>query len=84
MNKQLIGKISHFFAKIGVAVIDLTAPLKVGDRISIERDGQVIEQVVTSMQVEHKNIQEAKPGMSIGMKVDGITKDGAQVYKVTG
>jgi U32 family peptidase len=81
-EKKLIGKIAHFFPKISVAVVDLTGPIKVGDKISIENEAGSIEQVVDSMQVEHKNIAEANSGQSIGLKVAGQTKEGAQVFKL--
>ncbi len=83
MGKDLIGKITHFFPKINVAVVALTADMKVGDKISIERGEEKVEQVVQSMQVEHKNIEEAKAGSEVGLKVDGATKEGAEVYKIT-
>ena len=82
MGKELIGKITHFFPKISVAVVSLTGQLKVGDKISIEKGDQVIEQEVKSMQVEHKNIEVAKPGDDVGMKTDGEVKEGSEVYKV--
>ena len=82
MDKKLIGKIAHFYPKISVAVIDLTDTLKVGDKISIERSTDSFEQVVKSMQIEHKNIQIAKKGESIGITVDKPTKEGAKVFKV--
>jgi U32 family peptidase len=81
-EKMLIGKISHFFPKISVAVVDLTDTLKVGEKISIENELGKVEQVVDSMQIEHKSIPEAKKGQSIGLKVAGQTKEGAQVFKL--
>ena len=82
MNKKLIGMISHFYPKISVAVVDLTDELKVGDKILIERGAESFDQVVTEMQIEHRNIREAKKGQSIGMRVYGSTKEGAKVYRV--
>jgi len=84
MGKELVGKITHFFPKVSVAVVKLDGELKVGDKISIEKGDNILEQDVTSMQVEHKNIQVAKPGDDIGMKTDKEVKPGALVYKVTG
>jgi putative protease len=81
-TKTPIGKISHFFPKIGVAVLELTAPLKVGEKIEIGGKSEPFEMTVTSMQVEHKNIAAAKKGDSVGMKVDKPVKDGDQVFKV--
>ncbi len=83
MGKELIGKITHFFSKINVGVIALSGELKVGDKISIERGDEIVEQVVESMQVEHKNIETAKAGDDVGLKINGVTKPGAEVYKIT-
>jgi putative protease len=82
VEKKLIGKITHFYPKISVAVVELEDTLNVGDTISIERGEEVVEQVVDSMQIEHKNVEEAGKGESIGLKVAGQTKEGAKVFKV--
>ena len=82
MEKKPVGKITHFFDKIGVAVIELSAPLKVGDKISIEGHENQFEQNVDSMQIEHKSIQVAKKGQAIGMKVAQPVKANDQVFKV--
>ena len=79
-----IGRISHYYDKIGVAVLELTDSLSVGDKIKFARGGEdLFEQEVTSMQVEHEQVQEAKKGDAVGLKTDQEVKDGAEVYKVT-
>jgi len=78
MTEVKIGKVTHFFDKICVAVIELTAPLKVGDRIKFPD----FEQAVDSMQIEHEQIQQAKKGQSIGLKTDQPVKKGCEVMKV--
>ena len=82
-EKTSVGKISHFFPKISVAVVELTAPLKVGDKIEIGGKTEPFEQTVASMQVEHKELKEAKAGDSVGMKVDKPVKAGDEVFKIT-
>lgn len=82
MADTKIGDITHYFDKINVAVVDVLAPIKVGDRIKIVGHGQEFEQEVTSIQIEHENIEEAKKGQSIGLKVDQPVKKGDEVYKV--
>jgi len=77
-----VGKITHYYDRIGVAVVEVLAPIKVGDRIKISGHDQEFEQEVTSMQVEHENIQKAKKGDSVGLKVDQPVKKGDEVYKV--
>ena len=79
---EYIGKIVHFFPKPSVAVLELEGILNVGDMISIEMASGSFEQKVESMQIEHENIQEAKPGQSIGLKVLQVVKAGSKVYKV--
>jgi translation elongation factor EF-1alpha len=81
MPEKEIGKITHFFSKISVAVVKLTGELKVGDRIRIEA-AEPFVQTVTSMQVEHKPIQQAKSGDDIGMKTDKPCKEGDNVIKI--
>ena len=76
-----LGKVTHFFDKISVAVIKLDAALKVGDKIKFEGHGQSFEQTVDSMQVEHEQIKAAKKGQEVGMKVAQPVKAGDAVYK---
>ncbi len=80
--KEKVGKVTHYFSKIGVAVVELEKPLKVGDRISIEGQTTNFEQVVESMQIEHENIQEAQPGQSIGLKVNDKVREGDLVFRI--
>lgn len=82
VEKKLIGVISHFYPKINVAVIDLSDVLKVGDKISVERHEDSFEEVVHSMEIEHKKVEVAKKGQSIGLQLTQKTKEGAKVYKV--
>jgi selenocysteine-specific translation elongation factor len=78
-----IGKVGEYFAHVGVAGIDLTAALKVGDRIRIRGHTTDLEQVVESMQIEHESLQEAKAGDRIGVKVPDRCRDGDHVYLVS-
>ncbi len=77
-----IGKVTHYFTKIGVAVIELTGKLSVGDRIFIQGSTTDLEQAVASMQIEHKNVAAAQSGQSIGLKVERRVREGDRVYKV--
>lgn len=77
-----IGRVSHYFSKISVAVIELTAPLAVGSRILIKGSTSDLEQVVESMQIEHENVQRAEAGQSIGLKVKERVRENDVVYRV--
>jgi putative protease len=81
-EKKLIGKISHYFTSIGVAVIELTGTLSAGDEISIEGVSTNFTQKIESMQIEHKNVEKAKKGESIGLKVIDRVREGDLVYKI--
>lgn len=78
-----VGKVTHYYDKIGVAIIELDAALAVGEKIKFVRGGEdLFEQEVTSMQVEHKQIDSAKKGDVIGLKAENEIKEDAEVYKV--
>ncbi len=76
-----IGKVSHYYDKIGVAIVDLKAPLKKGDSVKFMRGDQEFEQMVESMQFDHQDIAAAAKGKSIGLKVAQKVKEGALVFK---
>ena len=81
-GKKAIGKVTHYFDKIGVAVIELSGALKKGDKIEIGKNEEdAFQQEVSSMQVDHKPVEKAKKGDAIGMKVDNPVKEGAEVRK---
>lgn len=80
-NVVEIGRITHFFSKINVAIIELKAPLNVGDTIAIKGPNTDFEQVVDSMQIEHENVQHAEKGQSIGLKVAQRVRETDAVYK---
>lgn len=80
-NLVEVGRITHFFSKISVAVIELKAPLSVGDTVLIKGPTTDFEQVVESMQIEHKNVQRAEAGQSIGLKVAQRVREKDVVYK---
>jgi len=82
MTDTKVGVIVHYYDKIGVAVVKVLTPIKVGDRIKISGHDKEFEQEIASMQVEHKNIDQAKKGDDVGLKVDQPVKDGDEVYKV--
>lgn len=83
-NKKLVGKITHYFTKIGVGVIELSDELKVGDEISIEGSITSIRQRVGSMEIDRKSVKKAGKGQSIGLKVEDGVREGDSVYKIEG
>lgn len=82
-KEKLVGKVTHYFSHIGVAVIDLSATLEQGDEIRIIGGSNTdFNQKVDSMQADHKEVKEARKGDSIGLKVSEKVREGYQVYKV--
>lgn len=82
MQTEVVGRVTHYYPKIGVAVIELTAPMKVGDRILIRGPATNFQQTVESMQIEHKNVPQAEAGRSIGLKVLQRAREQDTVYRV--
>lgn len=82
-EEEEIGQVTDYFAKIGVAGIDLTGSLRVGDTIRIRGHTTDLEQAVESMQIEHEQVEEAGPGDKVGIKVSDRCRNGDQVYRVT-
>ena len=77
-----VGRITHFFTKISVAIVELTDTLAVGDQILIKGPTTNIEQKVESMQIEHESVKKAKRGQGIGLKVNDHVRENDMVYKV--
>jgi len=79
-----VGEITHYYDKIGVAVVKLAGgDLKVGDKVKLtDTTGEEFEQEIKSMQIEHAKIEIAKKGDEFGLKVDKSVKDKSAVVKV--
>jgi len=82
MPEEAVGKVSDFFARPVVAGIEMIGTLKVGDKIHVTGHTTDIEMVVASMQINNANVNEAKPGDSVGIKVPDRVRRGDTVYKV--
>ncbi|HRR95065.1 MAG TPA: hypothetical protein P5083_02930 [Candidatus Paceibacterota bacterium] len=83
MEEKFVGEITHYFNKIGVAIVELTDTIKIGDRIKIQSGETELYQDVTSLQVEHQNVQQANKGEVVGMKVNEKVKEGDKVYLIS-
>lgn len=83
MHEEEIGRIAHYFNKIGVAAIELSGGLAVGDTIHIKGHTSDWTQDVDSIQIEHESVQSAGAGASVGIRVEGHAHEHDVVYKVT-
>jgi putative protease len=82
MQEKEIGKITHYFGKIGVGIIELTDSLKAGDTIHVKGHSDDFTQKIESMQIEHDTVTEAKAGEAVGIKVTNRVHENDVVYKV--
>jgi len=80
-EKKTVGKVTHYYPKISVAVVELQAPINVGDKVLIKGSSTNFEQVVESMQIEHKDVQRGEAGQSIGLRVKERVRENDIVYK---
>ena len=79
MDKK-IGTVTHWYDKIGVAVIKLTGALSKGDTIKVQKADEEFEEVVSSLQIDHKDVSSAKRGDDAAIKLSRRAKEGAGVF----
>lgn len=78
---KMVGEITHYFPHVSAAVVKVKSPVKVGDKIKIVfPNGDGFEQEVTSLQIDRQEIEEAKSGDEIGLKVDQKVHEGCKIY----
>lgn len=83
MKEIEVGKVTDYFAHIGVVAIDVTAEgIKVGDTLHFKGHTTDFTQQITSMQVDHKAVEEAPVGSDVGIKVKDRVRSHDHVYKV--
>ena len=75
-----IGEVTHYFGKIGVAVVKALAPLKVGDQVKLKGATTDFTQAIESMELDHANVEEAKKGQEVGMKIKERVREGDQLF----
>jgi hypothetical protein len=80
----MVGKVTHYFNHLSVAVVELTEEVKIGDMICILGHTTDLTQLVVSLESEHQKLSSAGPGMEVAMKVGGTVREGDHVYKVSG
>lgn len=81
-TKTPIGKVTNYYSKINVAVVELSAPIKKGDEIAIEGTTTELIQAVESMQIDRQDIDSAKAGQAIGLKVKDRVRIGDTIYRI--
>lgn len=82
MAEKEVGKVTHWYDKIGVAVVKLSGSLSVGDQIKVTRGDSEFETSVSSMQIDHEDVPAGKKGDEIAIKLSQPTKEGAVIFKM--
>jgi hypothetical protein len=82
VDKKLVGRITHYFSKIDVVVVELSDDVKEGDKIRIEGATTSFEQLLESMEIDNEKVELATAGQSIGLKVNEKVRVHDSVYKV--
>lgn len=82
-NGERVGTVTHYFTKIGVAVIDLSESISVGDRLHFLGKHTDFPQNIGSMQIEHEQVEQAGKGSEVAIKVDQRVRRGDSVFKLT-
>ncbi len=78
----LAGKVTHYYKAIGVAIIEVSDSLEVGNLIHIKGHTTDFEQKIESMQIEHKEVTKAEKGQVIGLKTKDYVREHDLVYRV--
>lgn len=81
MSREEIGAVKHYYSKISVAIIELSASLNVGEEVTIVGPKTEFTQKIGSMQVEHENITSAKSGDLVGLKVIEQVREGDRLFR---
>lgn len=83
MAEEFVGTVTHYFAKPAVAVLDLTASVRLGDVLHFSGHGADFQQSVGSLQIDHAAVETASPGIEVAIQVDQRVREGTQVFRVT-
>jgi len=80
MADKKVGQIVHFYDKISVGIVKLSSPVTQGNTLKFKGNSTDFEQTLTDMQLDHKDIEKAKKGQEVGIKVDAPVKEGDEVF----
>jgi translation elongation factor EF-1alpha len=81
-KEKQIGKVSHWYDKINVAVVKLTGALKKGDSVKFKHGEEEFEENIESLQIDHAEVKAGKKGDELAVKLSHKAKEGSMVYKV--
>lgn len=80
MKELPVGKITHYYSKIGVGIISLKGKLAVGDKVKIKGHSTEFDQNIDTIEIDHKEVEEAKSGDIVGIKVNDKVREGDEIF----
>jgi putative protease len=80
VDKDAVGKVVHYYDKIGVAIVKLKKPLAVGDKVKFVKGDDTFSQTIESMQIKHEPLTRGKAGDEVGIKVYAVAKEGTLLF----
>jgi hypothetical protein len=84
MTGKRVGHVNHYFDHLNVAVLALTESIRVGETLHFLGHSTDFKQQVSSLQIEHKAVEAAKPGEDVAMKVDQRVHPNDAVFRIEG
>ena len=79
-EQKPIGEVTHFFGGISVAIVKFNTPVDLGTTVRFKGATTDFEETITSMQFDHKDVEKAKKGQEVGIKIGGKVREGDQVF----
>ena len=80
LAEKAVGKITHYYSKIGVGIVELKGKLAAGDKVKIKGRSTEFDQNIDTIEIDHKEVKEAKSGDIVGIKVNDKVREGDEIY----
>lgn len=81
-NEKPIGEVTHYYNKIGVAIIKFYKTIPLGTKVKFQGQTTDFTQNITSIQLDHKELSEAPSGKEVGIKVNEKVREGDKIFEV--
>jgi putative protease len=83
VRKMLVGYVTHYYPKVKSGAVSLNhLNLKVGERIIVEGEHTFIEQDVTSIQIDNKDVKAGKKGEEVAVVFNDIVRKNDKVFLI--
>ena len=83
MAQTEVGRIDKYFRKVGVAALELSTAIAVGDKLRFSGATTNFEMKVESMQIDHEVVESAAAGADVGIAVPERVRRSDTVYRVS-